>query len=210
ASTPAASTPAASTSATAASAATSSARPVRRSARRRAEAGRGEDADPPGALRGRPDHACQLERAAARPGGLAVAAAGQALQRRSPGQPARRQRAALMRMRGMGRASACVLVLGLGSVHAAAGAHPAPPYGPAAFSSDIYAMAADGSHQVNLTNDPVGDGYPDWSPDGQKIVYSRTVSDADLWVMNADGSGQTSLTGEPISQDLDPDWSPDG
>src|SRR5438046_2830091 len=99
---------------------------------------------------------------------------------------------------GTGLALACALVFGLGTARAA---QPAAPSGPAAFSSDIYSMAADGSNRVNLTPDAVTESYPDWSLDGQRIVYSRVISDADLWVMNADGSGQAALTDEPDSQD---------
>ena len=38
---------------------------------------------------------------------------------------------------------------------------------------EIYIMNADGSGQVNLTNNPADDGYPCFSPDGQKIVFRR-------------------------------------
>lgn len=78
-------------------------------------------------------------------------------------------------------------------------------------NGEIYAVNADGSGLMNLTNDPQGnDGDPDWSPDGQRIVYARgTVPPAvDIYVMNADGSGK-----RPVIQgnsDLDPTWSPDG
>ena len=78
-------------------------------------------------------------------------------------------------------------------------------------NGEIYAVNADGSGLMNLTNDPQGnDGDPDWSPDGQRIVYAHgTVPPAvDIDVMNADGSGK-----HPVIQgnsDLDPTWSPDG
>ena len=46
---------------------------------------------------------------------------------------------------------------------------------------------------TQLTTD--GGDYPAWSPDGQKIVYTRTASgDGGLWIMNADGSGKRRLT----------------
>ncbi len=79
---------------------------------------------------------------------------------------------------------------------------------------EIYAINADGTGEVNLTDTPlaVGDGTPDWSPDGTKIVYSRNdfsmSTYTDLYVMNANGSGQT-----PVVQGLtnnDPRWSPEG
>lgn len=38
-------------------------------------------------------------------------------------------------------------------------------------------------------------GYPDWSPDGQKIVYSDSRPENRLlWIMNKDGSGKKQLT----------------
>ncbi len=46
---------------------------------------------------------------------------------------------------------------------------------------------------IPLTDD--GGDYPSWSPDGSKIVYTRTAKgDGGLWIMNADGSGKHRLT----------------
>ncbi len=46
---------------------------------------------------------------------------------------------------------------------------------------------------TQLTGD--GGDYPSWSPDGTKIVYTRTQSgDGGLWVMNADGTSKRRLT----------------
>ena len=46
---------------------------------------------------------------------------------------------------------------------------------------------------TQLTGD--GADFPAWSPDGSKIVYTRTqVGDGALWIMNADGSGKHRLT----------------
>jgi hypothetical protein len=46
-----------------------------------------------------------------------------------------------------------------------------------------------------LTNDSRVHLYPQWSPDGRRIVYVANggtgLTDWDVWVMNADGSGQT-------------------
>jgi dipeptidyl aminopeptidase/acylaminoacyl peptidase len=36
---------------------------------------------------------------------------------------------------------------------------------------DIFIMDADGSGQTRLTNNPAGDGFPAWSPNGTKIAF---------------------------------------
>jgi Tol biopolymer transport system component len=75
----------------------------------------------------------------------------------------------------------------------------------------IYVMNADGSGETRLTTtDSVVYFYPDWSPDGTKIAFTRSSgSEADVYVMNADGSGETRLT-DNTGFDGDPSWSPDG
>ena len=81
---------------------------------------------------------------------------------------------------------------------------------------EIYVMNADGSNQINLTNNPANDEYPSWSPDAKKIAFgsnrdshSQGYINAEIYVMNADGSEQTNLTNNP-AYDHFPSWSPDG
>ena len=63
----------------------------------------------------------------------------------------------------------------------------------------------------NLTNHPVDDMDPDWSPDGTKIAFVSNRNDGvyQVYVMDADGSNQIRLTDGPRRK-RDPDWSPDG
>ena len=75
-----------------------------------------------------------------------------------------------------------------------------------AFASDrgkdieIYVMHADGSGQVNLTNNRAADQLPAWSPDGGHISFqSFRDGDGQIYVMEADGLGQANLTNNPGS-----------
>jgi Tol biopolymer transport system component len=63
-------------------------------------------------------------------------------------------------------------------------------------NDEIYVMNADGSNQTRLTFRPGNDQYPDWSPDGKRIVFHNCRVDApcDIYVMDADGSNQSRLT----------------
>jgi Tol biopolymer transport system component len=80
---------------------------------------------------------------------------------------------------------------------------------------NIFIMNADGSGSYNLTNSATTiPSYPDWSPDGTKIVFSSYSRGGDflgneLYVINADGSGLRQIT-KNQSADIFPDWSPDG
>ena len=82
----------------------------------------------------------------------------------------------------------------------------------------IWVVNADGSglHQLPITpecggefSDPqsVGCFEPSWSPDGQKIIFSRVSSDGrrlNVYAVNADGSGLVRVTDSGFSSQ--PDW----
>ena len=76
---------------------------------------------------------------------------------------------------------------------------------------EIYVMDSDGGNRENLSNHPVDDMEPDWSPDGTKIAFISDRNDGEyqIYVMDADGKNQIRLTDGPRRKRY-PDWSPDG
>lgn len=73
---------------------------------------------------------------------------------------------------------------------------------------EIYAMNADGSVQVNLTNNPGDDYAPGWSSTANKLAFVTWRSNmlGDVYWMNIDGASQTLL----VSNGDEPAWKPDG
>ena len=78
-------------------------------------------------------------------------------------------------------------------------------------NNEIYAMNANGTNQVNLSNNPSTDSNVAWSPDGTRIAFNsnRDAFFQEIYVMNADGSNQTRLTFNTTT-DNRPQWFPDG
>ncbi len=61
-----------------------------------------------------------------------------------------------------------------------------------------------------LTDSPAADGWPAWSPSGDRIAFhSDRSGNFDIWVMGSDGSNPVNLTNHP-GDDKFPAWSPDG
>src|SRR6195256_2920406 len=82
----------------------------------------------------------------------------------------------------------------------------------------IFVMNPDGSGQTQILDGASAGfssitSFPNWSPDGQKIVFNGLVKGSpdgsDIYVINADGTGLTRLTTDP-ADDSCPAWSPDG
>jgi Tol biopolymer transport system component len=70
----------------------------------------------------------------------------------------------------------------------------------------VSVINADGTGQVQLTNNDVPNSHPVWSPDGTKILYSDGTpffgGDDRLHILNPDGSGDVAL---PFGGQS-PDW----
>ena len=72
---------------------------------------------------------------------------------------------------------------------------------------DVFIMNADGSNQVNLTNNPENDTTPTWSPDGTRIAFvSFREGKRDIFTIATDGSDIQKLTDDK-QMDEAPDWS---
>ena len=81
----------------------------------------------------------------------------------------------------------------------------------------VYSMAGslwrqklDSTEAVQLTDGPGYDYQPDWSPDGNSVVYVRYQKDAmELWLLDLASGKSRQLTGGG-AVNLEPRWSPDG
>lgn len=84
---------------------------------------------------------------------------------------------------------------------------------------EIYTMNDDGSRIQRLTDNPLADVHPRWSPDGRKIVFIRkpmfkgpVLTDliiSNIFIMDADGRHEHQLTDTPANYSI-PVWHPDG
>ena len=71
-------------------------------------------------------------------------------------------------------------------------------------------MNADGSGQIQLTDNTIGDLTPSWSPDGKKIVFhiwDFFSNDAQIYAKDIDGSESKQLT-RASGRNFQPSWQP--
>src|SRR5205807_85718 len=75
-----------------------------------------------------------------------------------------------------------------------------------------WTMKENGTQQQQVTHTGGFMGFPDFSPDGNKIAFMGSLpggTNVDIFVVNADGSGLVQLTTDPAFDGF-PVWSPDG
>ena len=76
---------------------------------------------------------------------------------------------------------------------------------------DLFTIKTNGSELTQLTDTKESEQHPSWSPDGEKILFTRgeVYTNLDVYAMNDDGSGAVRLT-EHKERDERATWSPTG
>jgi TolB protein len=70
----------------------------------------------------------------------------------------------------------------------------------------IYVMDAEGTGVQQVTGDDIAEDFsPAFSPDGQKIVFTRIGVDADVVVIDRDGTDPVTIVDDP-AYDFEPHW----
>ena len=76
---------------------------------------------------------------------------------------------------------------------------------------DVLVVRADGSGLMPLTNDPIRDRTPYWSPDGGRILFvSNRSGKYEIWTIRPDGRDLAQITNLPDQPVYYPFWSPNG
>ncbi|MBT3362436.1 MAG: hypothetical protein HN929_13845 [Chloroflexi bacterium] len=72
-------------------------------------------------------------------------------------------------------------------------------------NADIYRAYASGEGSIKMTDDPITEFDPMWSPNGTMISYTYKTDSSEVYVMMKDGSNKVSLGRGSFAR-----WSPDG
>jgi Tol biopolymer transport system component len=128
------------------------------------------------------------------------------------------------RIRVLGVLAALVLATSGCGQHAAS-SDPAGCSGPRVAGTDsqlgtmVFVSRQSGQNEIYTTSgsslarlipaDTYPENYPDWSPDGKQLVFTRDYNGSAIYVINANGTGERRLSPTP-GFDATPSWSPDG
>ena len=79
-------------------------------------------------------------------------------------------------------------------------------------NTEISLLARGAKEPTRLTKEPGFDGYPAWSPDGERIAFTsdRLGGRNQLFLMQRDGTAVVALTEQGDVAFARPSWSPDG
>lgn len=81
-------------------------------------------------------------------------------------------------------------------------------YGSLFTGLDVHIRNADGSNPITVVSGPDQEYNPRWSPDNQRIVFTRVVDGySQIFVINADGTGEVKLS-VAATHEFQPIWSP--
>jgi len=74
------------------------------------------------------------------------------------------------------------------------------------YKGDIWTISVEDGALTQITDDPVGDGGPLWSPDGRTIAYMK--SKYETWIISAQGHNPRKIInrGDPLSWSPDSEW----
>jgi TolB protein len=80
---------------------------------------------------------------------------------------------------------------------------------------NIYTLSVSTGELKNLTHDAIPNTQPNWSSNGQQIVFTATPKNniqeySDIYVVDTDGSSPKAIYSDPETNDWSPMWSPDG
>ena len=80
------------------------------------------------------------------------------------------------------------------------------------FDGELFVANTRGGPVTRLTTTVAREGWPDWSPDGTKLAYTRsgTFFSGEIWVMDSNGSRARNLGICPEGGCFAVEWSPDG
>ena len=77
-------------------------------------------------------------------------------------------------------------------------------------NGEIFVMNADGTQQLNITNNPAPDYDPTWSPRGRSLLFTTSRDgNTEIYFMRPDGSSTRNVT-QNAASDTYPSWSPSG